>query len=190
MDFIKSLKHVNIPMYYLIKNTKMMSRYGRLIINKTSNKLDYKHISTYLSDMKHIHKLKYGLNPNNHNAGYFFKGPKSFDVLNGDLSYINVLDAMLGWNLVNEAKNELGMDTCASYKHNAPAGVSCFGDTSHNIIKSARNCDSLSSFGDFISYSGKLDSESASYLKTEVSDGIIASDYTDRAIDILRKRKR
>lgn len=143
---------------------------------------------------KHIlHKitypLKYGLNPSNTSAGYTFKGSKKFDILNGELSYINVLDAMLGWNLVNEAKQTLKRNVCASYKHNAPAGVSCLGYSNHNIVKYARRCDELSSFGDFISVTGKVDIETAKYLKTQVSDGIIADSFTDKAMDILKKKK-
>ena len=144
--------------------------------------------------VKHIsHKmtypLKYGLNPSNKSAGYVFKGSKKFDVLNGELSYINVLDAMLGWNLVNEAKQVLNRNVCASYKHNAPAGVSCLGYSTYNIVKYARKCDELSSFGDFISVTGKVGSETAKYLKTQVSDGIIADEFTDKAMDILKKKK-
>lgn len=133
--------------------------------------------------------LKYGLNPSNTSAGYSFKGPKKFDVLNGELSYINVLDAMLGWNLVNEAKRVLNRNVCASYKHNAPAGVSCLGYSTHNIVKYARKCDELSSFGDFISVTGLVDYETAQYLKKQVSDGIIADGFTDKAMDILKKKK-
>ena len=139
---------------------------------------------------KILHQLKYGMNPSNLNAGYYFNDNKKFKVLNGELSYINVLDAMLGWNLVNEAKRTLNKHVCASYKHNAPAGVSCLGDSIHSIVKTARECDSLSSFGDFISVTGKVDGETASYLKTQVSDGIIADDFTDGAMDILKKKKK
>lgn len=138
---------------------------------------------------KVCHSLKYGMNPSNLNAGYYFNDRDKFEVLNGKLSYINVLDAMLGWNLVNEAKRTLKRDVCASYKHNAPAGVSCLGYSTHNIVKYARRCDSLSSFGDFISVTGKVDSETAKYLKTQVSDGIIADEFTDEAMDILKKKK-
>jgi phosphoribosylaminoimidazolecarboxamide formyltransferase / IMP cyclohydrolase len=146
-------------------------------------------LSKYCNFNIRSYSLKYGLNPSNISAGYYFKGPKTFDVLNGDLSYINVLDAMLGWNLVNEAKRTLKRDVCASYKHNAPAGVSCLGYSNHNIVKHARRCDELSSFGDFISVTGKVDHETATYLKTQVSDGIIADDFTDEAMDILKKKK-
>ena len=160
----------------------MLSKYVR---QATKNINNIKYISK-----QPAYPLKYGMNPSNLNAGYYFKNSKKFEVLNGELSYINVLDAMLGWNLVNEAKKILNRNVCASYKHNAPAGVSCLGYSTHNIVKYARRCDSLSSFGDFISVTGKVDSETAKYLKTQVSDGIIADEFTDEAMDILRKKKR
>ena len=133
--------------------------------------------------------LKYGLNPTNLKAGYYFKTSKKFDVLNGDPSYINILDAMLGWNLVNEVKDTLNMTACASYKHNSPAGVSCLGQSTHHVVKHARQCDSLSSFGDFIAVNDIINGQTANYLKTQVSDGIIASGFTDEALGILKKKK-
>jgi AICAR transformylase/IMP cyclohydrolase PurH len=148
-----------------------------------------KHIRKFATNNR-LFQLKYGLNAENKEAGYFFKGDKKFDVINGNLSFINVLDAMLGWNLVNEASHTLGTTVCASYKHNAPAGVSCLGRNTHNIVKSARECDPLSSFGDFISVNTLVDKKTAMYLRTQVSDGIIAEDYTDEAYDILKKKKK
>ena len=48
----------------------------------------------------------------------------------------------------------------------------------------------MSSYGDFIAVNGIVDKECAEYLKNEVSDGIIAEDYTMDAIKILKKKKK
>ena len=78
---------------------------------------------------------------------------------------------------------------CASYKHNSPAGVS-FDNNVYNSLYNARNCDSLSSFGDFIAVNDVVDEKTADYLKKEVSDGIIAPDYEISALEILKNKKK
>ena len=48
-----------------------------------------KHIRKFATNNR-LFQLKYGLNAENKEAGYFFKGDKKFDVINGNLSFINV----------------------------------------------------------------------------------------------------
>lgn len=47
----------------------------------------------------------------------------------------------------------------------------------------------MSSFGDFISLSDTCDEDTARLIKREVSDGIIAPDYTEKALEILKAKK-
>ena len=139
---------------------------------------------------KFIKKLKYGLNPIDINSIAIFSKNRDINILNGRPSYINILDSLYGYNLVLDVKKDLNNKICAaSFKHNSPAGVS-FNDNVYDSLYNARNCDSLSSFGDFISISSKIDKKSALYLKNQVSDGIIAPDYDDEALEILKKKKK
>lgn len=162
----------------------------------------FRYIQNKLIQQPHVrsvftkYPLKYGINPNNRISGYFFKKEPTFELLHGTPSYINILDSMLGWNLVSEVKDRLNFTTAASYKHNAPAGVSIAKNKNTNssedyeAVYNARNCDSLSSFGDFIALSGTVDYSVAKYLNTQVSDGIIAEDFTEDALELLKKKKR
>ena len=95
-------------------------------------------------------------------------------------------------HLVLEVKEQLGVDCCASYKHNSPAGVVIATDDKDaaTTFFESRNIDPKSSFGDFIGYSGTVDEGMASILKKYVSDGIIAADYTPEALEILKSKKR
>ena len=157
--------------------------------------------------------LKYGCNPHQDKAAtYAIKRPLKpaalpFTVENGTPGYINILDALYSWQLVNEVHDTLGMICAASFKHNAPAGVGTSLPLSTKLLETydlkkdevtstsatafirARNCDPLSSFGDFIAISGIVDVETAKLIKREVSDGIIAPDYTQEALDILKQKK-
>merc|ERR1719436_1505988 len=53
----------------------------------------------------------------------------------------------------------------------------------------ARNADPMCSFGDFVAISHEVDVATASILKIEVSDGIIAPGFEPEALEILKAKK-
>ena len=69
--------------------------------------------------------LKYGCNPHQSQAGVLMEGGNElpFKVLNGSPGYINLLDALNGWQLVAELSQALGLAAAASFKHVSPAGA-------------------------------------------------------------------
>lgn len=129
-------------------------------------------------------------------------------VINGRAGYINFMDALNGWQLVSQLKEATGLPAAASFKHVSPAGaavgvpltevqkkiyfVDDMGDLSPLACAyiRARGADRMSSFGDFISLSDVCDKDTASVIKREVSDGVIAPGYTDEAIEILKQKKK
>lgn len=154
-------------------------------------------------------ELKYGCNPNQKPSCVFMNnGELPFEVLNGRPGYINLLDAFNSWQLVRELKNATGIPAAASFKHVSPAGAALgipMSDTLKKIYwvddlkfelspiatayARARGADRMSSFGDFIALSDTCDEATALLIKREVSDGIIAPDYTPEALDILRQKR-
>ncbi|WP_026665125.1 phosphoribosylaminoimidazolecarboxamide formyltransferase [Butyrivibrio sp. FC2001] len=153
--------------------------------------------------------LKYGCNPNQKPSRVFMEDGSDLpiEVLNGKPGYINLLDAFNGWQLVSELKAATGMPAATSFKHVSPAGaaiglplteiekkiywVDDLGDLSPmaSAYARARGADRMSSFGDFISLSDTCDEDTARLIKREVSDGIIAPDYTEKALEILKAKK-
>ncbi len=153
--------------------------------------------------------LKYGCNPNQKPSRVFMEDGSDLpiEVLNGKPGYINLLDAFNGWQLVSELKAATGMPAATSFKHVSPAGaaiglpltdiekkiywVEDLGDLSPmaSAYARARGADRMSSFGDFISLSDTCDEDTARLIKREVSDGIIAPGYTDKALEILKAKK-
>ena len=138
-------------------------------------------------------------------SSVYTKNNKSlpFEILNGKPEYINLLDIHYAIHLVLEVKKQLNNDCCVSFKHNSPAGVSIINTLSikeynfynsnkmelssaASTLLSTRNIDPISSYGDIIGFSGIVDIEMANILKKYVSDGIIAYDYTDQALAILK----
>jgi AICAR transformylase/IMP cyclohydrolase PurH len=150
--------------------------------------------------------LKYGLNPNQANARVVCDEPCPLNVLNGRPSYINMLDALRGWQLVRELKSSLNKPAAASFKHVSPAGAAVagkltpelrqahfYGDEALSPIATAyakaRSSDRQASFGDFIAVSETVDASLAQLIKPEVSDGIIAPSFEDEALAILKQKK-
>ena len=156
------------------------------------------------------YELKYGCNPNQKPAKIYMNDGSDLPirVLNGRPGYINFLDAFNGWQLVKELKQATGLPAATSFKHVSPAGAAVglpMSDTLKKIYwvddlgelsplacayARARGADRMSSFGDFIALSDVCDASTASIIKREVSDGVIAPGYTDEALAILKAKKK
>ncbi len=154
-------------------------------------------------------QLKYGCNPNQKPSRIYMTDGSELPikVLSGRPGYINFLDAFNGWQLVRELKKATGLPAATSFKHVSPAGAAVglpMDDTLRKIYwvddmgelsplacayARARGADRMSSFGDFISLSDVCDKDTASLIKREVSDGVIAPGYTEDALEILRSKK-
>ncbi len=155
--------------------------------------------------------LKYGCNPNQQPARIFMEnGALPLAVLNGRPGYINLLDALNGYQLARELKEALGLPAAASFKHVSPAGaaVGLPLDDAHKRMffvedieglndspvacayARARGADRLCSFGDWIALSDVCDETAARVIQREVSDGIIAPGYTDKALEILKTKRK
>lgn len=154
--------------------------------------------------------LKYGCNPNQKPSRIFMEeGELPIEVINGRPGYINFLDALNSWQLVKELKAATGMPAAASFKHVSPAGAAIglpLSDTLKRIFfvddvkielsplacayARARGADRMCSYGDFVALSDICDAATATLIKREVSDGVIAPGYTDEALEILKDKRK
>ncbi|MBR5552640.1 MAG: phosphoribosylaminoimidazolecarboxamide formyltransferase [Clostridia bacterium] len=157
-------------------------------------------------------ELKYGCNPNQKPSKiYMHDGSElPIEILNGRPGYINFLDAFNSWQLVKELKEILGVPAAASFKHVSPTSAAigtilpeklkkaCFVDDIADLDSSplacayarARGTDRMCSFGDWVALSDECDAITATLLKREVSDGVIAPGYTPEALEILKTKKK
>ena len=154
--------------------------------------------------------LKYGCNPNQKPSRiYMTEGELPIEVINGRPGYINFLDAFNSWQLVKELKAATGLPSAASFKHVSPAGAAVGLPLSDTLKKvyfvddltvelspiacayaRARGADRMSSYGDFVALSDTCDEATALLIKREVSDGVIAPDYTPEALQILKEKRK
>ncbi|MDD4833007.1 MAG: phosphoribosylaminoimidazolecarboxamide formyltransferase, partial [Clostridia bacterium] len=156
-------------------------------------------------------ELKYGCNPNQKPAKIFMADGSELpiEILSGRPGYINFLDALNSWQLVKELSEATGLVAAASFKHVSPTSAAvgkilpeklkkaCFVSDIEGLDDSpvacayarARGTDRMSSFGDWVALSDVCDEKTAKIINREVSDGIIAPDYTDKALKILRAKR-
>ena len=204
MNSWDSVNTLNFRKSLAIKGFDMVTRYDAAITNYFENDIVFRRYEKQ-SD------LKYGCNPYQNNAGIYKMNNVNlpFKVLSGNPGYINLLDAVNSWLLVSELERITNKTAAASFKHTSPAGVAIsngkFNENERKIYDienydlsnspsgeafvKARNCDPLSSFGDFIAISGTVDEPCARLISREVSDGIIAGGFTSMALEILKKKK-
>ncbi|MCI2132470.1 MAG: phosphoribosylaminoimidazolecarboxamide formyltransferase [Eubacterium sp.] len=155
-------------------------------------------------------QLKYGCNPNQKPSRIYMADGRDLpiQILNGRPGYINFMDALNGWQLVTNLKQATGLPAATSFKHVSPAGAAVglplpdvlkkiywveeYGDLSPLACAyaRARGADRMSSFGDFISLSDVCDEDTAMLIRHEVSDGVIAPGYTEKALEILKEKKK
>lgn len=154
-------------------------------------------------------ELKYGCNPNQKPSRVYMENGADLPVtvLCGKPGYINLLDALNGWQLVKELKRATGLPAATSFKHVSPAGAAVGLELSDTLKKiyfvdqsielsplasayaRARGADRMSSFGDFIALSDVCDVPTAQLIAKEVSDGVIAPGYEDAALEILKGKR-
>ena len=156
----------------------------------------------------HQFDLKYGCNPHQKPASVHSLNGQGlpYEVLNGQPGYINLLDAINAWQLVHELDQVLNLPSAASFKHVSPAGAAVsvtiddeladvYGCKNLNLSPlatayvRARGADPLSSFGDFIALSRKVDLSTAEVIRKTVSDGIIAPGFDTEALNLIKEKK-
>ena len=157
-------------------------------------------------------ELKYGCNPNQKPSRIYMNDGSDLpiEILNGRPGYINFLDAFNSYQLVKELKEATGLPSVTSFKHVSPTSAAvgiplsdklkraCFVDDIEGLDESplacayarARGTDRMCSFGDWVALSDICDVTTATMIKREVSDGIIAPGYTEEALEILKSKRK
>nr|WP_241243100.1 phosphoribosylaminoimidazolecarboxamide formyltransferase [Paenibacillus whitsoniae] len=159
------------------------------------------------TSMKHFH-LRYGCNPHQAPSRIYSKQQElPIHILNGNPGYINLLDALNAWQLVKELRELFQIPSAASFKHVSPAGAAIGIPLSKELQQAyfvenleltplaaayarARGADRMSSFGDWIALSDKVDIVTAKLIASEVSDGVIAPEFEPEALELLCKKRK
>ena len=137
-----------------------------------------------------VSDLRYGENPHQ-SAAYYVSttengAMKDFEILGGkELSFNNLRDMDLCWKVVNEFKDEMA---CCAVKHSTPCGVA-IGTTALETYAKTFECDPISIFGGIIGMNYKVDAATAEELNKTFLEIVMATDFDEDALEILRKKK-
>ncbi len=165
----------NETAYY---DTNISEYFNKIMDNKYPNKITFN--GTLIS------KLRYGENPHQSGALYSGENFNELEKLNGkELSYNNYNDIYFGLDIINSLPKGIGTTII---KHANPSGVSI--DKNQILsFKQAFNCDPISAFGGVIICNYKIRSETAREISNKFFEVIVARDFDDKALSILRKKK-
>jgi len=139
---------------------------------------------------KKVSDLRYGENPHQ-SAAYYVStvengAMKDFEQLGGkELSFNNLRDMDLCWKVVNEFKNEMA---CCAVKHSTPCGVA-IGNTAVETYTKTFECDPVSIFGGIVAMNYKVDAATAEELGKTFLEIVMAVDFEEKALEILRQKK-
>ena len=137
--------------------------------------------------MNKIADLRYGENPHQKAALYRSdnSGIANAAVLAGkEMSFNNYVDAEAAWQLVCDFEQT----ACAIIKHTNPAGVG-LGETAAEAYQKALATDPVSAFGGIVSFNCRVDAAAAQEVTKIFTEVVIASDYDDEALELLRAKK-
>jgi phosphoribosylaminoimidazolecarboxamide formyltransferase/IMP cyclohydrolase len=132
--------------------------------------------------------LRYGENP--HQIAALYKTASQSGIANAELlsgkemSFNNYVDADAAWQLVFDLEET----ACAIIKHTNPAGV---GLSAHAVeaYRKALATDPVSAFGGIVAFNCPVD-EAAARAVTEIfTEVIVAPDYDEAALEVLRSKK-
>ena len=135
--------------------------------------------------------MRYGENP--HQAACFYREPRpvagslaAAEQLNGkELSYNNINDANGALDVLREFQGETAV---VAVKHANPCGVAV-GETVKAAYQRAYAADPVSIFGGIVAANGAIDGDTAREMAKIFLEIIIAPDYTEEALEILRAKK-
>lgn len=129
-------------------------------------------------------ELRYGENP--HQKAYVYGNfEEYFETLHGkELSFNNIVDLTAASELVNDFDET----ACAIIKHTNPCGAA-LAENIYNAYEKALSCDPVSAFGGIVAFNRKVDVKTAEKLNEIFLEIIVAPDYDNDALEILKKKK-
>lgn len=158
------------------------SHYDMAIFNYFDN--DDK--TTFKVDFNNKMELRYGENPHQ-KAAFYGDFDATFEVLGGKaISYNNLLDIDAAVNLIDEFS---GKTTFAILKHNNACGIA----SRPKLVdawKEALSGDPISAFGGILVTNTKIDLETAQEIDKIFYEVVIAPDYNNDALDLLKKKSK
>ena len=174
------------------KAFSITGRYDALISNYFAGEVKDEYPEILNLTFQKEQTLRYGENP--HQAGVLYnqsnaKNPiLDFEQLNGkELSFNNINDLHGCLELMREFKDSEEIVSVA-IKHTNPCGVGLGKDAFESYTK-CYEADKVSIFGGIVGITSTIDAETAKKLNEIFLEIVVAYDFTEEALEILREKK-
>lgn len=173
-----------IRQMFALKAFAETSSYDEIIGTKLGEMFGVPGIKNY--GFNKIQDLRYGENPHQ-KAGLYSNGKEAaYEILWGkELSYNNILDMTGAVGIVSEF---FDVPAAAIVKHTAPCGVA-LGKDILDAYQKAFDCDPISAFGGIVAFTQAVNVEVAKLLNSVFLEVIIAPDFDEEALEILKGKK-
>ncbi len=139
-------------------------------------------------ELAKVTDLRYGENPHQRAALYEAGergGIAKAEQLHGkEMSFNNYIDAEAAWNLVNDFYER----AVAIIKHTNPSGVGV-GASNEEAYRRALATDPVSAFGGIVAFNRKVDAQVAKSVNEVFTEVVIAPEFDEEALEILRTKK-
>lgn len=182
-----------------VKAFEITSNYDAIIASKLAEVLGQSEAKVY--SFKKEQDLRYGENPHQKAGLYSLNSPPpqsspsrgaevpteaDYEILWGkELSYNNILDMTAAVNIVSEF---FDVPAVSIVKHTAPCGVA-LGKDILDAYQKAFDCDPISAFGGIVAFTKEVNEKVAKLLNSVFLEVIIAPEYDEEALDILKGKK-
>ena len=159
-------------------------------LSKLANKDEFLPETLFLS-YKKAFDLKYGENP--HQKAVFYKVPDLYGVSIAEAELHKgaalTYDLAYDLDLALEIVMEFDKPAVAVVKQGVPLGVALDKDLTRAYIR-ARDVEPASAVGAVVAFNGQLEKRGAKELTSTYNEAVIASRYTDGALDHLKSAKK
>lgn len=169
---------------FALKAFGLTSSYDNIISSKLSEVFGGNELKNY--NFEKIQDLRYGENPHQI-AGLYSNGKEiDYEILWGkELSYNNILDITSAVNIVSEFYD---VPAASIVKHLAPCGVA-LGKDILDAYQKAFGCDPISAFGGIVAFTQTVNENVAKLLNSVFLEVVIAPDFEEEALEILKSKK-
>ncbi len=171
---------------YALKVFEKTLDFDTKILHELSNRFEEDSDNYFSLNIRKTKNLRYGENPHQTAGIYYTNNTIDYEVLNGkELSYNNILDASACTNILSEF---FDVSACVIIKHNTPCGAA-LGKNIDEAWQKALDCDPLSAFGGIVGFSQKIGEITAKQLASMFLEVVIAPDYSEKALELLKTKK-
>jgi len=170
---------------------KKTAKYDWIIQNFLEKRFNYFTNFPAMLNLKYkkLMDLRYGENPHQRAALYKLMNTNETTIIDSEqlagkkLSWTNILDLNTALELVKEFEEP----AATIVKHTSPCGAAC-GSNLFDAYEKAYASDPISAYGGVVGVNKKVDFDTANRMSTAHFDCIIAPDFDDTSLGLLKER--